>query len=439
MQPRQLLSVLVLSLGVLWAETAFGQSAGDPLAPLDVAVAPFSGVLPANGNLIVGDANVQNLTVNANLRVVGNSNQQGVTVNQNLLVVGNANVVGNSNLNGALAVQGASLLVGNANLIGNANVNGTLSVQSTTLLVGNANEVGTLTVNGASLLVGNANEVGTLTVNGASLLVGNANLAGAQLQLANNGNILWTGRADMFSFSDGMVAITDHAAGNTGGPVLRLGTADSNGSKIRNNGGGILNFEDGNSTGVAAQLRAGQYLNNNGTYGVFFNTSASFGNGGNSATTTLGLATNSLTAISIDSTQNVVVYGTGGLSGVNTGAKITYATVEAQTTLSGASTNLVQIPAGAMVDMVTARVTTTITSGTATSWSIGDGAALTDWGTGLAFASGTTVDGTNYVTFASPKMFPTATQVVATPNAGTFTGGVVRVVVFYHTVTAPTG
>lgn len=114
--------------------------------------------------------------------------------------------------------------------------------------------------------------------------------------------------------------------------------------------------------------------------------------------------------------------------------------LSAQTTLSlgSATTSLVTIPAGALVMAVTARVTTAITSGTSTTWSLGTGAIANDFGSGLAFASGTTVTGADYVGFTGSQMFPAATALNCVLNIGAATAGVVRVTVYYYDVTAPT-
>ncbi len=250
--------------------------------------------------------------------------------------------------------------------------------------------------------------------------------------------ITFNGRAKIGSLVDNQLQVLPNAGGGSTAQIL-LNTADSNGSKIRNNGGGIINLEDGATSGVAAQVRTGQYFNNNGTYGMFFNTSATFGNGGNSATTVVGFATASLTAMSIGSTQNFSIYGTGGFSGVNSGAAITWKSVGANTTLStgGTTTTILQIPAGATVHAVTAKVTTTITAALSTSWALSAGSVT--YATGKGFATSVTVTSADYgVTFVGPTFYAAATNLVVTMNTDAATAGVVRCVVHYTDTTAPT-
>lgn len=120
------------------------------------------------------------------------------------------------------------------------------------------------------------------------------------------------------------------------------------------------------------------------------------------------------------------------------GASVNLKSIRASTTLSGATTNLAQIPAGAIVLAVTARVTTTITSGDgATSWTWGDGTTADLYGTGVAFASGTTANGTGYNSAFTPKIYTSATDTVATATGGTFSGGVIETFIYYFDVTAP--
>lgn len=150
----------------------------------------------------------------------------------------------------------------------------------------------------------------------------------------------------------------------------------------------------------------------------------------------MGIASNGLTAGQIDATQNWSFYGTGGLTGTNTGAATNIKSVAASTTLAGATTTSVLIPAGSLVIGVTARVTTLITG--ATTWSLGDGTTATRWAATKALAAGTTSTQADYGATGVPAFFQAATNVVVTANGSNFTGGVLRVVVFYQDVTAPT-
>lgn len=108
--------------------------------------------------------------------------------------------------------------------------------------------------------------------------------------------------------------------------------------------------------------------------------------------------------------------------------------IEQSTTLSGASTNAAtQIPIGT-VYAVSCRVTTAITgSGGATDFSVGDPGTPNRFGGSLPFTLGTTNRG-----HIGPTGYYSATNLVFTPNAGSFTGGVVRSVIWYDEFTPPT-
>jgi hypothetical protein len=99
------------------------------------------------------------------------------------------------------------------------------------------------------------------------------------------------------------------------------------------------------------------------------------------------------------------------------------------------ATNL--IPAGSIVLGVTARVTTLLTSVAATSFAIGDGSDADRWGTGIVFTAGTTTSLAD-ATITSVPLYAAVTNVVLTPNTGTFTAGVVRLTVHYISLTAAT-
>ena len=94
------------------------------------------------------------------------------------------------------------------------------------------------------------------------------------------------------------------------------------------------------------------------------------------------------------------------------------------------------IPANSLVLAVTARVTTVITGGGIATFSIGDGSDADRWGAGVAVAADTT-SATNTTT-GGAAFYVSATSVVLTANAGTFTTGAVRLHVFYIRQTPPT-
>ena len=87
---------------------------------------------------------------------------------------------------------------------------------------------------------------------------------------------------------------------------------------------------------------------------------------------------------------------------------------------------------------VIARVTTLITSGAGTSWTLGDGTTADLWGTGLAFTANTTTTAADFKSTFAPKLYTSATNVVITCTGGTFTAGAVELVVFYYNFTALT-
>ena len=156
-------------------------------------------------------------------------------------------------------------------------------------------------------------------------------------------------------------------------------------------------------------------------------------------TNQLAFSTNSTVALTFDASQNATFQNTLSFNGTttNNGA---FGTIQAATTssgaLSGASVTLSNlIPAGSLVLGVVTRVTTAITG--ATSFGIGDAAAGTQYGATIAVASGTTTTIAN-TTLTSPKFYPSATSIVLTANGSNFTGGVVRVTVYYVSLTAPT-
>jgi hypothetical protein len=103
-------------------------------------------------------------------------------------------------------------------------------------------------------------------------------------------------------------------------------------------------------------------------------------------------------------------------------------------TLSGATTNAnIQIPAGSVVFGCSSLVITNITGGTLTSWEIGY--------TGSAGAFGSTLGltaGSSNVGNIGGQGFYSPTNIVFTPNAGSFTGGQVRISLCYLKLTVPT-
>lgn len=115
----------------------------------------------------------------------------------------------------------------------------------------------------------------------------------------------------------------------------------------------------------------------------------------------------------------------------NTGGGLARRISEATATLSGGSTVItLSIPSGAKLDGVQLRVDTDITgTGGAVSWTAAySGGSTTAITTGQVFTKNTKV---NYMQ-ATYELATNTTNITITPNAGTFTGGVVRAVAYYE-------
>jgi Major tropism determinant N-terminal domain len=107
------------------------------------------------------------------------------------------------------------------------------------------------------------------------------------------------------------------------------------------------------------------------------------------------------------------------------GASVEVGLLETLVTLSGASTNVgVQIPANSIVLAVGARVVTAVTG--AMSFEVGVSGNLSQFGSGLAIAAGST----NYG-LIGPTAFYSATTLTITAAGGSFSGGQVRLSIAY--------
>lgn len=96
------------------------------------------------------------------------------------------------------------------------------------------------------------------------------------------------------------------------------------------------------------------------------------------------------------------------------------------------------IPAGAFDVVVSARVTTAIVmGGGGATWSLGVTADLDRFAAGKAKALNTVVTPADVDAAVQEDIYPAATNVLFTANAGTWTSGVVRLVVAYKLMTAP--
>ena len=107
------------------------------------------------------------------------------------------------------------------------------------------------------------------------------------------------------------------------------------------------------------------------------------------------------------------------------GASVQIGVLETLVTLSGSSTNAsLPIPANCIVMAVGARVVTAITG--ATSYEVGVSGNLSQFGSSLSIAAGST----NYG-LIGPTAFYSATTLTITSSGGSFTGGQVRLSIAY--------
>jgi hypothetical protein len=108
---------------------------------------------------------------------------------------------------------------------------------------------------------------------------------------------------------------------------------------------------------------------------------------------------------------------------------------------SGAGTQSIPslIPARALNLGVTCRVDTVIVGAGAASFALGDGTDADLYGTGIAFAAGTTVSTSNYTAKPINQAFNTsAANLTMTANAGQFDSGSITCCAHYVDFTAPT-
>lgn len=104
---------------------------------------------------------------------------------------------------------------------------------------------------------------------------------------------------------------------------------------------------------------------------------------------------------------------------------------------SGATFNAIAIPSGAIITCVTVRVTTAITG--CTTFNVGDAGSASRYASAIAVALGTT-GGPTSGTGPMPINYSSSANVVLTAvgGGGTFTGGAVRVQMYYLEATPPT-
>ena len=114
------------------------------------------------------------------------------------------------------------------------------------------------------------------------------------------------------------------------------------------------------------------------------------------------------------------------------GSTLKFGIIEELVTLSGASTTApTPIPANCVVVGVGARTVTAITG--ASSYEVGVSGNLSQFGSGLGIAAGST----NYG-IIGPTGFYSTTNLVITSAGGSFIGGAVRLAIFYLLITPPT-
>lgn len=117
------------------------------------------------------------------------------------------------------------------------------------------------------------------------------------------------------------------------------------------------------------------------------------------------------------------------------GSALSFVFQEEEITLSGASVeSVVSFPNQCSVIGVTARVTEEITGASVASVRIGPtGGVATKYGSGIGLAVGSTSQGTN----GSFEGNYAETTITVTPDAGSFSGGKIRVCLWYAVLTVP--
>lgn len=128
--------------------------------------------------------------------------------------------------------------------------------------------------------------------------------------------------------------------------------------------------------------------------------------------------------LAIGTNGNILQYP----SATNAGGGISRSFVNATATLSGASTVItLNIPADARLALAQLRVDTAVTSDIGTSWSAAySGGSTTAICAAQAFTKNTKANKMN-----AGELTTTTTNITILPTAGTFTGGVIRAVVYY--------
>jgi len=155
-------------------------------------------------------------------------------------------------------------------------------------------------------------------------------------------------------------------------------------------------------------------------------------------------ALNLLTATNVWTGPNTFQTATLAQQTTSNGAIVTFGWVTELLTINTGGTTtdtVIDLPANSIIESVVGRVTTALT--VATSFDVGDPTTTSRFATGIAVALNTTFVGLNHwkgsvsTDAAGPTQGSTA-KVRITANGGTPGAGVVRLTVFYRTLTPPT-
>jgi hypothetical protein len=159
------------------------------------------------------------------------------------------------------------------------------------------------------------------------------------------------------------------------------------------------------------------------------------------ATSAGAAVTGAITATTtITATTDVIAVGDVVKNGSNSSQIKLKTASENLTCNSGAGTQVSStfVPANSLVVGLTARITTELAGSGMTTFSIGDGTDVDLFGAGIALAAGTLVNVGDWT--ASPMTYAksgSASAITLTADAGQFDSGVIRLVVYYYSLTAP--
>lgn len=155
---------------------------------------------------------------------------------------------------------------------------------------------------------------------------------------------------------------------------------------------------------------------------------------GSATTHDLILQSDNANRVNISATAGIAMGPLPAANGQTMNVKVATTSIATTSGATQTATNL--IPAGCFYLGVTIRVTTAVTG--ATSIDIGDGSDADRWGDNIAVALNTTTTMASATATGSGERQATALSVVLTANGSNFTGGAVRVTVYYLDLTAAT-